>query len=350
MKYTFDNTTCRNCQTEMPERSLYCPKCSQKNTDGRIPIFDFVKDAFESIFNIDSKFFKTSLGLFIPGKLTNEFFKGKHKSFATPSRLFIGSAILFFAMMSLLVRKNLEGEDISGSFFNTDTNTKTKEEIVAEVEDIKSRLPDEVSPEVKIQLDSVLTRALRDTTLREDSTNFTLWEGSHFRIRNADFDLLSADSIISKYKIEKFADQIIFKQGYKLTKNPRSLITTLIGNLTWMLLLLIPSLALVFKLLYVRRSKFYVEHLVFLFHTHSFVLLMGIILLALQYFEKIKIEGSTVPWILLAISIYTFAALKIVYRQSWIKTLFKAFFIFISYFILLSICISIIGIVSFVLF
>ena len=92
MKLNIENITCRNCQTEMPEQSLYCPKCSQKNTDGRVPILSFVKDILENVFSLDSKLFKTSLGLFIPGKLTNEFFTGKHKSFATPSRLFLASS------------------------------------------------------------------------------------------------------------------------------------------------------------------------------------------------------------------------------------------------------------------
>jgi len=113
---------------------------------------------------------------------------------------------------------------------------------------------------------------------------------------------------------------------------------------------LIPSVALVFKLLYIRREKFYVEHLVFLFHTHAFILLIGTIALAGQYFEIIKIPDEIKPLVILGIGIYTLLALKKVYKQSWLKTLFKVFVIFISYVVLLIFCIAIIGIISFLLF
>lgn len=349
MKYDTNNTTCRNCQAEMPEQSLYCPKCSQKNTDGRIPILSFVLDAFESIFNIDSKLFKTSLGLLIPGKLTNEFFKGKHKSFATPSRLFIAIAILFFAMTSLLVQSKLEGQDLTGDFSGVSSDKKTKEEIIAEIENIKENFPGVIPPQLEMQFDSMEARALKDT-LRDGYTNVTFFNGKRYKFKQADFENLSADSMIQKYNINDFWDQVVFKKVYKLGKDPRTLITTVIGNLTWMMLLLIPSLALVFKLLYIRREKYYVEHLVFLFHTHAFILLIGAIALAGQYFEIINIPNELIPLVILGIAIYTLFAMKMVYKQGWLKTLFKAFVIFISYVVLLVFCSAIIGIVSFLLF
>jgi len=332
----------------MPEGSLYCPKCSQKNTDGRVPIFDFVKDALESLLNIDSKMFKTSFGLFIPGKLTNEFFKGKHKSFATPSRLFIASAILFFAIIGLLVQNEIKDEKVDGDIFEINALSKSQK-ILAEVKKIREEFPESISPQMKIQLDSMEAHALRDTT-RKKITRITLWKKRGIEFDQSDFGTLSLDSMIQKYKIENFFDRIIFKQFYKLSKNPRSLISSLIGNLTWMLLLLIPSLALVFKILYIRRKKFYVEHLVFLFHTHAFFLLVGSIILVMQYFEIIEFPEEATPLLILGIAVYTIIALKKVYRQGWFRTLSKAFIIFISYFILLTICIGIIGTVSFLLF
>lgn len=348
MKYTFENRTCRNCEAEMPEQSLYCPKCSQKNTDGRIPIFDFVKDALESIFNIDSKFFKTSLGLLIPGMLTNEFFKGKHRSFATPSRLFIASALLFFAMLGLLVQNELKDEKMDGDVFGMNSN-KGNQEILADVEKIRKEFPESISPQMEAKLDSMEAQALRDT-LDNRFAQINLWKKRGIQFERADFENITLDSMIQKYEIDNFADKIIFSKAYKFAKNPRSLLSTLIGNLTWMMLLLIPSLALVFKLLYIRRSKFYVEHLVFLFHTHAFVLLVGAVALASQYFEIISLPGEAIPWTILGFSIYTLIAMKMVYKQGLFKTLAKSFVIFISYFILLGICIGIIGIVSFLLF
>ena len=142
---------------------------------------------------------------------------------------------------------------------------------------------------------------------------------------------------------------MIFKQGYKLTKNPESLLASLIGNMTWMMLLVIPSMALIFKLLYIRRKKLYVEHLVFLFHVHALVLLAGAILMTVRYFTG---ETNEYDFLILTglLFFYSFFALKRVYEQGWGKTFLKLILITFSYFFVLLICITVISVVSFLLF
>lgn len=332
----------------MPEGSLYCPKCSQKNTDGRIPIFAFVKDIFQNLLDIDSRLFRTSFGLFVPGRLTNEFFKGRHKSFAMPSRLFLMSAILFFAIMSIFVNDKLEEQKISGDIFGIEAQSKTKAEIIAGMNQIEKDLQGEIPFELQLQLDSIVSKATSDTT-ENQTADIKLWAKTyHFDIE--DFHNLTVDSMIQKYEIEDFKDKIIFKQAYKLREDPRTLISSLIGNLTWMMLLLIPSMALVFKLLYIRRKKYYVEHLVFLFHVHAFILLMGALMFILFYFIEIDIEEKELFMLLGILALYTIFALKEVYRQSWIKTFLKLFIMLISYMILFFLCMTFISVVSFLLF
>lgn len=349
MKLDTTNIICRNCQAEMPEHSLYCPKCSQKNTDGRIPIFAFVKDLFEHLFNLDSRLLRTGLGLFIPGKLTQEFFNGKHKSFAMPSRLFFVSTLLFFAILSFLVSDKVKGEMIQGDMFDIEKNTKSTAEIIEGVEKVKNQFNGNIPPEVQIQLDSIVTQALQDTT-KNSLIDITLFSGTTYNFEAIDFKNLTADSMIQKYKIENFSDKIFFKQGYKLRKDPKSLITTLIGNLTWVLLLLIPSMALIFKLLYIRRKKYYVEHLVFLFHIHAFALLVGSVTILVIYFLEINTEDKSPIWLIGGMFLYNIFALKRVYQQGWIKTFIKLFLIFISYMIVLMLSISIVLMASFLLF
>jgi hypothetical protein len=344
-----ENTTCRNCQTEMPEHSLYCPKCSQKNTDGRIPILSFVKDLLENIFSLDSKIFKTSLGLFIPGKLTNKFFQGKHKSFATPSRLFLASALLFFAVMSVVVQDEIKDEKITGNVFGIGETTKNKIEQMAQLDEVKVALEGKFSEELlQAMLDSAATE-IQKSNIDTSFSAIELWNGN-YKILTSDFKELSVDSIIQKYKVKGLLDQMIFKQGYKLKEDPKSLVIKLIGNLTWMMLLLIPSMALIFKLLYIRRKQFYVEHLVFLFHIHAFMLLVGGLFLVLKYFFEIEFDNDVQLGFFGILVLYTLFAFKNVYRQSWRKTLFKLFLILIAYFFVLIICVAIISTVSFLLF
>ena len=349
MKLNLENTSCRNCGAEMPTQSLYCPKCSQKNTDGRIPVLAFVQDLFENIFNIDSKLFRTALGLFIPGKLTKEFFKGKHKSFATPSRLFLMSAILFFAMISFSVQKSIEDDNIKADIFGIDDDLKNSEEIISGIEQIKSNIQDKLPEEVEEQLDS-LTQIAKEDSLSIRKIDVTLLGERTYMIEPLDFKNLSADSMIRKYKIVNFYDKILFKQAHKLYNNPRSMIFALIGNLTWMMLLLIPSMALILKVLYVRRRKYYVEHLVYLFHLHAFFMLFGFVWLAVKYFIEFEIPGMAAFGISMLFLLYILFSLKRVYEQSWIKTILKLLMILVSYGVILIVCLVFISIVSFLLF
>jgi len=348
MDLNTDNKVCRNCEADMPEQSLYCPKCSQKNTDGKIPIWAFVKDMLENLFNLDSKLFKTAFGLFIPGKLTNEFFYGKHKSFATPSRMFLASTILFFASVGLLVDKEMDNNNFKGGILGIQSESKNKAGAIKGIDAVKKGMGDNMTPEMKTEFDSIRARIMRDS-FDADSTNMTIFY-EPYTFASGDFINLSADSMIQKYKIEEFWDVIFFKQIHKVRQNPKSLFTSLIGNMTWMLLLLIPSIALIFKLLYIRRDKYYVEHLVFLFHIHAFGLLVGVGLLNLLNFTNFEYEVSYTPWIVLGLILYIFIALKQVYEQGWIKTFIKLFMIAISYVIFFVIWFTISAIASFLIF
>jgi hypothetical protein len=349
MRLNTENTTCRNCQTEMPEDSLYCPKCSQKNTDGRIPILSFVLDLLENIFSLDSKLLKTSWGLFIPGKLTNEFFQGKLKSFATPSRLFLASALLFFAMLSVQVQQIIQDKDITGDVFGINEKNRSKEIQLAEINKAREELGNSmIDNTIRATLDSAEIK-IKQSDVDTNLVDISLWSGS-YKFIAADLMNLTADSMIQKYEIKGFVDQMVFRQAYKLTKEPKSLIYKLIGNLTWMMLLVIPSMALIFKLLYIRRKKYYVEHLVFLFHIHAFFLFVGVVFLIYKQIEPGPMLEYETLGLISVFYFYSLIALKSVYEQGWIKTFFKSILVLFFYFIVLFFCMIIISVVSFILF
>ena len=197
-------------------------------------------------------------------------------------------------------------------------------------------------------LDSAATE-IQKSNIDTSFSNIELWNGNYKNL-NSDFKELSVDSIIQKYKVKGLLDKMVFKQGYKLKEDPKSLVIKLIGNLTWMMLLLIPSMALVFRLLYIRRKQFYVEHLVFLFHIHAFILLVGGLFLVLKYFFEIKFDSDVQLGFIGILVLYTLFAFKNVYKQSWAKTLVKLFLILIAYVFVLIVCIAIISTVSFLLF
>ena len=69
-----------------------------------------IGDFFESILNIDSKIFKTLGALFIPGKLTEAYFRGQQKRYVPPTRLFFVMAVIHFAVLGYLAFGQLEDQ------------------------------------------------------------------------------------------------------------------------------------------------------------------------------------------------------------------------------------------------
>ena len=93
-------THCLNCGHALDENYKFCPNCGQHPTDGKTSFGHLLEEFFEGVFHLDGKLIKTLRHVFIPGKLTEEFFKGKHKSYAAPFQLFLVLGGLYLFLIS----------------------------------------------------------------------------------------------------------------------------------------------------------------------------------------------------------------------------------------------------------
>ena len=91
---------CLNCHYPLAEYDSFCPNCGQKPTDGKTTMHDLGHEFMHSTFHLDGKLFTTLRHIFVPGKLTIEFFKGHHKRYAHPIQLFLVLGALVFGMVS----------------------------------------------------------------------------------------------------------------------------------------------------------------------------------------------------------------------------------------------------------
>jgi hypothetical protein len=89
--------------------------------------------------------------------------------------------------------------------------------------------------------------------------------------------------------------------------------------------LLTPMTALVLKLLYFRRSRSYVEHLIFTLHWHSFIFA---VLLVMLFNPLTAIDAG----LMLLTPLYLLLAQRRVYSQGWIRTCCKHQLVLWSYF------------------
>lgn len=335
------NQNCRNCNHPLSDKDKYCSGCGQKNTDGRISIGSFFSAFFSTVFNLESKFFQTIGHSFIPGKLTVEYFNGKHKRYFHPVRFFIVTALLLIAAIGL---RTTEIDMSFGDYGERSEKLVSKKMFLGDMQtaadETLGKFPNQDS--LKSAFDT-LYQSLAGTNLnKQDSLDLSRAiiaggiDNIQFKISAEDFVNLSTPEIIDKYRVEGRIDRLILKQKLKLMKDKGSFGPFVLGNSLWMILLMMPVLALILKLLYIRHNYYYVEHLVFSFHTHAFTFLLLIIMVLISNLDP---PTWTIAIGLGTLFIYLYLALRKVYNQGWLKSLVKLlatnfvyFFLFLFFF------------------
>jgi len=94
-------------------------------------------------------------------------------------------------------------------------------------------------------------------------------------------------------------------------------------DLKYISFFLLPLYALIFRLLYLRRKSFYVDHLVYTMHLQSFAaLMMGLMLLIPLVFPPSLTVVTRLTYFM--IFVYITISLRKLYEQSWVKTIIKS--------------------------
>lgn len=112
------------------------------------------------------------------------------------------------------------------------------------------------------------------------------------------------------------------------------------------LFIFLPFFTLFLKIFYIRRKFTYVDHLIFVFHTQTvFFMLLSIYFLLEIFNVKPQLWLFTLLFL-----IYLLIAMKNFYKQGYFKTIIKFCFLNLSYFIISSIGITVLFLISFALF
>ncbi len=90
-------SSCPSCGNDV--KGIYCSHCGEKIVSDRkeLGLVFFLKDAFEEVFSVDSKFLRTIRLLFTkPGFLTNEVIAGRKVLYIKPFRLYTIIVVVHF--------------------------------------------------------------------------------------------------------------------------------------------------------------------------------------------------------------------------------------------------------------
>ena len=285
---------CENCGTPLTGR--YCAQCGQPAIDYRRSFRHVIVDVLDSFLNWDSKFIATIGWLLVrPWHLTNEFLAGRRVRYLHPLRLYLLASILFFLGVNQLAKS---------AHIPTRSNLKREE------------LP----PQAQAKLDAALEKL--PSTKKEE----------FFQITDKDDP--------SKNAFEKWIEARTKEKFGENGANAQAFLITLINNLPGMMLCCIPLFAFVLKILYLRRHIFYIDHLIYALHIHTFAY-VGIMLIGFATMGLNRIAPNLVGWVSAVLwttfAVQIFLSIRRVYKQGWFFSLIKFCFGGVAYLMVLSI-------------
>jgi len=379
-------THCENCGAQL--EGHWCAKCGQPAIDYRRSFRHVIADLLNEFLNWDSKFFAT-IGLLLarPWKLTNEFLAGHRVRYVHPLRLYLLASILFFFAFNYAIksahfdpinlspenraeiRDELQRENIApevrakieaalgGIEVPPDKRARLEEELKREdlsaegrreiqerlqhgdpmphartkIEDAVKDLP----PEVRARIQDALKRASPSPAEEPQQPGQTTPEP-----RENDTPRLESGS--DKNASTPFEKWIETRAKEKMGEHGTKMglfIATLFSNLPYMMLCCIPLFAFVLKILYTRRHIFYIDHLVYALHIHTFaytgVMLIVLATIGLNHIAPGTITGWIIALLWMAFVVQIFLSIRRVYRQGWFISIFKFLFGGFAYLIVL---------------
>jgi hypothetical protein len=396
-------THCENCGA--PLTGEFCGQCGQHAIDYRRSIFRVVMDAADSFLNWDTKFLQTMTVLLLrPSKLTNDFNAGRRARYVHPLRLYLIASVLFFLLARALnlqspgpiewTAKDRE-ELVTNLTKLTGPDSPLTPEQREQVEGARIKLlegegalSEQERDELKKAFKAFLKSNLRKSFKPEERAAVAAAIARIPEIPDPPTDAKPgdppadpADPSISPVpsqppdpgpaaispappKKKKKHDPIRFTMGPEDgTKTPfeawmeqqikdkigedgskaKLFLDTLRSNIPVMMLCCIPLFAFVLKILYIRKRRFYVEHLVYALHIHTF-LYVAVVLTALGAMAANRTLPALSGWIIglmsCAIFVQIFLSIRRVYGQGWFFTTFKFVLGGIVYFVILVVAVG----------
>jgi hypothetical protein len=314
-------THCENCGAQL--QGHWCARCGQPAIDYRRSFRHVIADLLDEFLSWDSKFFAT-IGLLVvrPWKLTNQFLAGHRVRYVHPLRLYLLASILFFFAV------NYGARDLR--FEPGKLSPKDRAELEADLK--KADLP----PAAREELEALLRESSPSPASSPQTTApspspapKTDKQKQEFgKVGERPFVVFDQAKSTTPFErwIEARAKEKMGEHGTKMGL----FISTLFSNLPYMMLCCIPLFALVLKILYLRRHIFYIDHLIYALHIHTFAY-TGIMLIVLATIGLNRVvPGPIAGWIIallwMAFVVQILLSIRRVYRQGWFISIFKFLF------------------------
>lgn len=371
-------TVCENCGNVRP--SPFCPQCGQNDRNyarGLVSVvWEFGREAFE----MDSRFLQTlKLLLFKPGSLTTEFSRNRRARYMSPIRLYLFTSFLFALVLSFAmpddwsdgaVMSGVDSEELPAAVFIPDGEVREAPPVAEPVTDDEAEETPQADREgtdddaddppqaaesasrrnLDVSLDATVSEAQIEAlraavgparARKLDDVLGRAEDDGYKRAALLVAGLMSAEE--TEQAVPPPADQedadrpslfvrMLLTSIIDFFHDPEVFVQRAVGNMPIAMFFLLPFLALALGFCYVRKKRYFVEHLVFGMHnqTFTFLCLAAALLMptapAGQWFKAFFVMMPQV---------YYLIALRRFYRDGWIRTILKGAIVWWLYLLVL---------------
>ncbi|MRX28193.1 DUF3667 domain-containing protein [Kangiella sp. HZ709] len=345
-----------------PERftaDKYCGQCGNKNFRPNRSLKELFSEFVEDWLGYDSKIYKTAAKLAKPAALSLDYFSNSHHKnhFITPIRLYLLLSIIFFLMTNFgglslteiefndahssssnqVAERDDKNNDFSDGFADGWNHSEAIKAAKLDGKELSKQTIEAAKQGSEMEGNVSITGDAQFNTkkgcLKKPEDFFNVWpKWLDKKLDNGSKEL--CDSYTAILRLDEPERQLA-KRNWGLSLGQRA-----IEMIPQVFFLSLPILALVLGLFYFLSKRLYVEHLVLLMHSHSFI--FGVVLLYLGWYQLTALWtplGSIWMEELLSIGVlvYLYLSQKWFYKRGWWATLWRFLIFGFLYFILISI-------------
>jgi hypothetical protein len=336
------DSPCLNCGDTT--RGRYCPECGQAKREIVVSVRAMVFDVLEDQLVLNKALPRTLLYLlFRPGRLTIEYINGRIVRYIAPFRLYLVTSVVFFLLLSFVGLQMLERVTTDIPDQAAAASDSTLAQLAPHMPALDALDTLNMPPEARAQLETLraqieTAQSRRAAEAGADTAGVDTAGARTAGAGTAGAEPAAADSSATADALpdgvqpwartlqvnfgspelnERVKARAIERFGHLPPRQAgRQFLQEYSEYLPHMVFILLPLFAFILKLLYIRRRRYYAEHFVFALHVHAFVFMMFILMLA---FRNTNVNLVLLAWT----SVYTWLAMKKVYRQGVFRTTFK---------------------------
>lgn len=325
---------CGNCAS--PLYGGYCYQCGQSEKGMIRSLREVGSDLADIVFNVDSRIFRSMFDLYFrPGYLTTEYCAGRRVRYVTPFRLFFVLCVLSIFGVQLAMEGEFGDKFVVVEAEHAAAPSGEAEDSDSAAPTSRSPASDPAAPASPASADDTPPAPTDGSALEKKKRK---GPESYEPVLDAMFTFndrpWNADS--NRVEIAWLPDALNRRLNKALahmranaslaTERPALFGTAVFSVLPQTLFVLMPIFAVLLKIVYVFKRRLYMEHLMVALHSHAFIFLSMLVLIALYALRDAltAVPAAALPmgWLIAAawvwVPLYLLLMQKRVYRQGWI--------------------------------